>query len=57
MVAMLQMATHLYHRMMKMPEEEIWQSNWHNVIEELGIPEDGLAEFEEDTLEIFMQGA
>jgi len=56
MVAMLQMATHLYNLMMKLPQEEVWESNWRNVIEELGIPEDGLNEFEEDTLEIFMQG-
>jgi len=56
MVAMLQMATHLYNLMMKLPQEEVWENNWRNVIEELGIPEDGLTEFEEDTLEIFTMG-
>jgi HD-like signal output (HDOD) protein len=56
MVAMLQMATHLYNLMMKLSQEKVWEDNWRNVIEELGIPEDGLLEFEEDALETFTLG-
>lgn len=56
-VALLQMATHIYNVMMKQPDEAEWE-NWAMlVIEDMGVSIDGLREFEEDVIERFTAGA
>ncbi|MCX7626856.1 MAG: HDOD domain-containing protein [Methylophilaceae bacterium] len=52
-VAMLQMATHIYLLAMKQQDEPEWEACWEVVIEELGIAHEGLCEFEEDVIEEF----
>lgn len=55
-VAILQTSTHIYNRIMRRPEEPEWESSWKDALEELGIAEEGLREFEEDVIEDFATG-
>ncbi len=50
-VAILQMATHLYNLLGKSADDGDWSQCWQSVIDELGISVEGLNEFEEDVLE------
>lgn len=50
-VAILQMATHLFNLQGKQMDDDEWTQCWQGVIEELGISPDGLSDFEGDVLE------
>lgn len=50
-VAILQMSIHLYNLLDKSSDDGEWDLCWQRVIEELGISDDGLREFEEDVLD------
>lgn len=52
-VALLHTATHIYNVMMKKSDENEWPHSWEDALEELGISQDGLREFEEDVIENF----
>lgn len=52
-VALLQFSIHLYNVLLKNADDEEWSKNWKECIEELGISQDGLREFEEEIIEQF----
>lgn len=54
LVSILQMARHLYHKLSGLPETQ-WHEMQTQVLEELGLGEDGLTEFEEDVVDTFRQ--
>lgn len=53
MVAMLQMATHLYNLRYEFPDDKEWGVSRAAVLMELGLDEEGLREFEEEILDAF----
>lgn len=53
MVAMLQMATHLYNLRYEFSDEKEWDNSKSMILMELGLDEDGLREFEEEILDAF----
>lgn len=55
-VAILMMAVHLYHRRYQIPGDPGWEKNRVSVLDELGLNEDGLQEFEEDVLDAVAMG-
>jgi len=54
LVSILQMARHLYHKMAGLPETQ-WHEMQAQALEELGLGEEGLTEFEEDVVDTFRQ--
>jgi Predicted signal transduction protein len=54
LVSILQMARHLYHKMVGLPETQ-WHEMQAQALEELGLGEEGLTEFEEDVVDTFRQ--
>lgn len=54
MVSLLQMARHLYARMHDLPQDW-WDGVRVQVLEEIGVSQDGQLEFEEDVLDTFRQ--
>lgn len=50
LVAILQMATHLYNQNRQMPDDD-WLKDQPRVLEELGLSQEGLREFEEDVID------
>ena len=51
MVAMLQMAAHLYNLRYQLPDDLEWQNSRPIVLQELGLSEEGQREFEEEVLD------
>jgi len=54
LVSILQMARHLYHKMAGLPETQ-WHEMQAQALEELGLGQEGLTEFEEDVVDTFRQ--
>ncbi len=56
MVAMLQMATHLYNLRYQFEDDKEWPASRSMVLQELGLNEEGLREFEEEILDSLATG-
>lgn len=54
LVSILQMARHLYHKISGLPDPQ-WHEMQAQVLEELGLGQEGLVEFEEDVVDTFRQ--
>lgn len=56
MVAMLQMATHLYNLRYQFEDDKEWPASRDMVLQELGLSEEGMREFEEEVLDSLATG-